>query len=75
MRKFLTLIIAVVGLVTVAISVPSSVEARVSVRGYYKSNGTYVQPHYRTSPDGYKSNNWSYKGNVNPYSGRVGTRY
>ncbi len=48
--------------------------ADVSVRGYYRSNGTYVQPHYRSSPDSSIYNNWSYKGNVNPYTGKRGYR-
>ena len=41
------------------------------VRGYYRSNGTYVQPHYRSNPDGYKWNNYgpskSYSDRINPY--------
>ena len=45
----------------------------VNVSGYVKRDGTYVQPHYRTSPDSIKTNNWSYSGNVNPYTGKVGT--
>ena len=44
------------------------------VRGYYKSNGTYVKPHYRSSPDSTRSNNWSTSGNTNPYTGKKGTR-
>jgi hypothetical protein len=43
------------------------------VRGYYKNNGTYVQPHYRSSPNNTVTDNYSYKGNVNPYKGSVGT--
>jgi hypothetical protein len=36
----------------------ASVEARdVAVRGYTKDNGTYVQPHYRSSPNEYKNDN------------------
>lgn len=46
----------------------------VSVKGYYKSNGTYVQPHNRSSPNNTKSDNWSTYGNVNPYTGKDGTR-
>lgn len=34
-------------------------QAFVSVDGYYRSNGTYVSPHIRTSPDGYCWNNFS----------------
>lgn len=44
------------------------------VRGYTKKNGTYVAPHYRSSPDSSTSNNWSTKGNVNPYTGKRGTK-
>lgn len=47
--------------------------AQVRVRGYTKSNGTYVQPHYRSKPDGNPYNNWSYPGNTNPYTGKVAT--
>ncbi len=46
----------------------------VHVKGYYRSNGTYVAPHYRSAPDGNFYNNWSTKGNVNPYTGKPGTR-
>lgn len=28
------------------------------VNGYYRSNGTYVQPHMRSAPDNYKWNNY-----------------
>ena len=42
--------------------------AQVSVNGYYRSNGTYVQPHQRTAPDGIRENNYSYGSNYNPNS-------
>jgi hypothetical protein len=45
----------------------------VSVSGYYKKNGTYVEPHYRTAPNNTKSDNFSTFGNVNPYTGKEGT--
>lgn len=47
--------------------------AQVKVKGYYKKNGTYVQPHYRSNPDGNPYNNWSYPGNTNPYTGKTAT--
>ncbi|GAB6127224.1 hypothetical protein [Humidesulfovibrio idahonensis] len=46
----------------------------VAVRGYTKKNGTYVKPHMRSAPNGSKADNWSTKGNVNPYTGKVGTK-
>lgn len=45
-----------------------------SVRGYTKKDGSYVAPHRATNPDGRKSNNWSHKGNTNPYTGKEGTK-
>ncbi len=48
--------------------------AQVAVDGYYRNNGTYVQPHYRSSPDSSYNNNWSVQGNQNPYTGQMGTR-
>ena len=52
----------------------SQAMADVWVNGHFRSNGTYVQPHYRSSPDGNFYNNWSTAPNVNPYTGRTGTR-
>ena len=39
-------------------------QADVSVRGYYRKDGTYVRPHMRSDPDGNFNNNWSTKGNI-----------
>lgn len=47
--------------------------AQVQVSGHTQRNGRYVQPHYRTAPDGIFRNNWSTKGNTNPYTGKGGT--
>lgn len=45
----------------------------VYVNGYYRSDGTYVQPYYRTRPNRTTLDNYSTKGNVNPYTGQPGT--
>ena len=34
------------------------VDADTRVRGYHRSDGTYVKPHYRSSPNQYKNDNW-----------------
>jgi hypothetical protein len=47
--------------------------AGVHVRGHFRRNGKYVQPHWRSKPDILPYNNWSYPGNVNPYTGRRAT--
>ena len=43
------------------------------VSGYYKSNGTYVQPHYQTNPNSTINDNYSTYPNVNPWTGTQGT--
>lgn len=43
--------------------------ASVYVSGYTKANGTYVQGYYRSDPNGTVTDNYSYPGNTNPYTG------
>lgn len=45
-----------------------------TVSGYTRSNGTYVRPSHATNPDTTRNNNYSTKGNVNPYTGKYGTK-
>lgn len=42
------------------------------VRGHVTRKGTYVAPHRQTNADRSKLNNWSTRGNVNPYTGKKG---
>lgn len=42
------------------------------VNGYYRKDGTYVQPHHRSDPDGNRFNNYSTEGHYNPYTGATG---
>lgn len=46
----------------------------VFVQGYTKSNGTYVPAYYRTAPNSTKADNYSTQGNINPYTGKAGTK-
>ena len=41
------------------------------VRGYTRKDGTYVQPHTRSAPDGNPTNNYSFPGNYNPNTGAI----
>ncbi len=50
-----------------------TVEGQVHVKGYYRSNGTYVAPHTRSSPNSNPTDNYSYPGNTNPYTGKTAT--
>lgn len=54
-------------------SSPNTNSNHVRVKGYYKSNGTYVKPYVRTAPNSTIRDNFSTKPNVNPYTGEKGT--
>jgi hypothetical protein len=45
-----------------------------TVRPYSRRDGTYVQPHHRKAPNSTQRDNYSSRGNTNPYTGRPGTR-
>ena len=45
-----------------------------TVRGYTKSNGTYVNGYARTSRNNTNHDNYSTSGNHNPYTGTMGSR-
>ena len=62
----------ILGAALVALAGPV-VAKEVSVRGYVRSDGTYVQPHQQTAPNNTRSDNWSSQPNVNPYTGKQGT--
>jgi hypothetical protein len=52
----------------------STPSGRVHVKGHTTKNGTDVPPHDRTAPNHTKKDNWSTKGNVNPETGKPGTK-
>ena len=45
--------------IAASIFITTSAQAYVYVNGYTKSNGTYVAPHIRISPDRHRWNNFS----------------
>lgn len=49
-----------------------SAEASEHVRGHVNKNGKYVAPHNRTSANKTQRDNWSSKGNTNPYTEKRG---
>lgn len=65
------LVACLLALFVLAVAVDAIAADRVRVRGYYRKDGTYVRPHYRTKPDGNPYNNYSFPGNYNPNTGRI----
>jgi hypothetical protein len=61
-------------LIALASLASSAIAQDVYVHGYYRSNGTFVQPHYRTHADSTPLNNYSTYPNINPYTGTLGTK-
>ena len=45
------------------------------VKGYTRKDGTYVSGYNRSDSNYTVRDNYSYKGNYNPYTGRQGTNY
>ena len=73
MKKLIaTFLLTLAILLSIGFAVPKSADAAVRVKGYIRSNGTYVATHYRSNPDSSKLNNWSTKGNYNIYTGKKG---
>ena len=66
MKKYLLLI--------AALTFSVNTFAAKSVRGYTKRDGTYVSPSHRTASNKTQKDNYSSKGNHNPYSGKKGTK-
>lgn len=45
-----------------------------AIRGHTTKNGAYVAPSRATNPNSTKRDNYSHKGNVNPATGKAGTK-
>ncbi len=60
-------------IVAIAALAASPAFADTYVDGYFRKDGTYVEPHYRSNNDGQRWNNYSTQGNTNPYTGQRGT--
>lgn len=57
------------------LSLLSSAAFAEHVNGYYRSNGTYVNSYERSDRNNTVTDNYSFKGNTNPYTGAVGNNY
>lgn len=66
--KFLTVVVFLCAIST------SVFASDVHVNGYVNSKGTYVAPYERTAPNNTVNDNYTTKGNTNPYNGKEGTK-
>jgi hypothetical protein len=70
MKKIISALLVSAATTTTALPAMS----QTYVPGYYRSNGSYVKPHYRSSPNSTQTDNYSTYGNRNPYTGSYGTK-
>jgi len=63
MKSIINTILAVAAFAAVT----GSLKADVFVNDYYRSNGTHVESHWRTSPNGRTDDNYSSPGVYNPH--------
>ncbi len=74
-KKLFSFVIGIALTCVFVVSFTSTADAySYRVRGYTRSNGAYVRPYYRTNPNYTRFDNYSTRGNYNPYTGRFGTR-
>lgn len=78
MKRFLLAAAFAAALLTPAAIAPTQTHAACYgstwVNGYYRADGTYVSGHYRSCPNGSTRDNWTTRGNENPWTGTPGTR-
>lgn len=63
-----------IALLAATLAFPAFAAKNVNVRGHVTKQGTYVAPSVRTAPNRTKIDNYSTKGNVNPMTGKEGTK-
>ncbi|TSC90015.1 MAG: hypothetical protein G01um10145_446 [Microgenomates group bacterium Gr01-1014_5] len=73
MKKIIFSLVALFLIFSFSLATASKAEALQRVGGYTKKSGTYVAPHYKSSPNKSKFDNFSAKGNINPFTGKKGT--
>lgn len=60
-------------LIALMLTVATPAFAQEYTHGYTRRDGTQVQGYMHSTPNGVAEDNYSYRGNVNPYTGSVGT--
>jgi len=74
MERKLRLLVIFAVLLTGVLPFQAEAQSNHRVRGYVTRGGVYVQPHRATNPDRSRLNNYSSRGNYNPYTGRAGSK-
>ena len=62
----------IIALAVLAFISTSTLARDAPVRGTIRKDGAYIAPHQRTTPNSTRTDNYSSKPNVNPYTGKEG---
>lgn len=62
-----------VAVTVVALLTALSAQAQTYVQPHVRSDGTFVQGHWRSSPNSTVRDNYSYRNNTNPFTGERGS--
>lgn len=73
MKKIVLSLIALGLIFSYSLFTASNANALQRVKGYTTKRGTYIAPHFKSSPNKSKFDNFSTKGNINPFNGKKGT--
>lgn len=66
MKRIIIILLFVISCVTISFA--------EYVNGYYRKDGTYVNGYHRTDRNNTVRDNYSHKGNYNPYTNQYGTQ-
>ena len=61
-----------IALVVLTVFAAPTLAQDAAVKGTVRKDGVYVAPHHRTTPNKTRTDNYSSKPNVNPYTGKAG---
>jgi hypothetical protein len=68
------LIISIVLAICLALVTAAFAAQTEGIDGYTKKDGKQVKPYKKTKPNPFKLDNFGTDGNVNPYTGKKGTK-
>lgn len=63
-----------VALFAALIAAPLAAQTTTTVKPHIRKDGTFVSGHQRTTPNSTVNDNWSTSPNVNPWTGKTGTK-
>ena len=74
MKVKIVMLCMIVGCIAAPVFAKKASGSSHGVKGHVTKNGTYVAPHQKTNPNNTQRDNWTSKPNINPTTGKAGTK-